>query len=119
MAWQLAKNLPLEKILAVQYFVLKPGGLIIPHTDTIDRGLTRFHFCITQPQTAHTYFENYGTVPYEKGSCFIFDPSVKHAAINDSSEPRFYLQVSGVFGSRINEMYQLLENSLQQYYKVK
>lgn len=119
LAWKLAQSLPLEKILAVQYFVLKPGGIIIPHADTDDQGLTRFNFCLTQPPNARTYFENAGVVPYTEDSCFIFDPSVKHAAVNDSAQPRYYLQVSGMFGYRIAEMYALLEMSYQKYYSAK
>lgn len=119
LAWKLALSLPLEKILAVQYFVLKPGGIIIPHADTDDQGLTRFNFCLTQPLKAYTYFECAEMVPYVEGSCFIFDPSVKHAAVNDSAEPRYYLQVSGMFGYRIAEMYKLLEASYRKYYTAK
>jgi len=84
----------LDRIAGVQlaaFSVLEAGAVVYPHED-LDTGAIRCHLGLRVPHGARLKLGEQ-EVTWSEGRCIVFDNRRRHAAANESAEPRVVLLV--------------------------
>lgn len=79
----------------IRFFMLRPGGYIMPHRDQDKDFLGSYHIALNNPDNCIFAMENCGILPFQSGSSMILSLYRKHIVWNRSNENRFFLLVHG------------------------
>jgi len=82
---------PNKNFTRLRIMLLKPGGYISIHRDSIKHSLSPVNIAINQPINCKFVMEKYGMVPFTQGSAFMLDVSNNHTVFNDSNENRYHI----------------------------
>jgi len=97
----------------IRIMLLEPGGYITIHRDYDHNCLSAINIAITQPNDCAFVMENYGVVPFERGSAIWMDLSNNHVVFNNSNQRRWHIIVHQTFDSNFQN---LVVNSYKKLY---
>ena len=98
----------------VRFMRLGPGGYILPHSDSPDRGLRATNFSLNNPDDCEFVFQDIGLVPYkDSGSAIMLANGYVHSIWNRSQQPRYHIIVHGYATDSYLEFQDLLIKSYQ------
>lgn len=103
---------PYDVYHRVRFMKLAPGGYILPHSDSPDRGLRATNFSLNNPDACEFVFQGQGLVPLtDSGSAVMLANGYIHSVWNRSTEPRYHIIVHGYATDRHTEFQQLMIRS--------
>jgi Aspartyl/Asparaginyl beta-hydroxylase len=80
----------------IRFMLLKPGGYIVPHSDTVEDRLDAINIALNQPEDCDFVMAGAGVVPFVPGRANMMSVSRRHMVWNRSNENRFHMIVLGV-----------------------
>ncbi len=101
---------PCDIYYRVRFMLLKPGGFIAPHTDTLEHKLSPVNIALNHPKGCIMKMAGHGTVPFKEGEAYILDVGNTHAYYNKSNEDRYHIIIHGNYKSN-SKWKKLIENS--------
>lgn len=107
-------HFPYDVYHRVRFMRLAPGGYIIPHSDSSDRGLRAVNISLNNPTGCEFVFENIGIVPFsDRGSVLMVANGYTHSVWNLSDEARYHIIVHGFATKQYNRFQDLLIEGYQ------
>ena len=88
------EEFPLKNYSRIRFSWIEPGGYILPHQDAENRCMG-FNLAINNPKGAGVYVKDWGMIPYEPGTAFIWNVGTIHWVHNDSNKARLHMIIHG------------------------
>lgn len=89
LTFQLFKDM--DNVLAIMFSIMEPGNRIPPHRGELT-GFLRYQLPLDVPSTGTCAITVGGeTRDYKEGESFMFDDTIEHSVVNDTTEPRTVL----------------------------
>lgn len=92
-----------------------PNGLEFKDLDPLNQTIS-INLAITHPYDCNMVLEDFGTIPWAEGSCFIINITRNHCVVNNSNEDRIHMIAECVIGNRLKDFSELIYRSYQRYH---